>query len=686
MSEMSTARGGPCRAGFLLLCGASLAAAGCVPGNPAGQRVAEGFVAEDAAPAFLERIESEDDFSVLACAPMNASIPTALEVKTVVDRIDGDRLYYQNGKKFPMHWDFAHRVLSGHGLPVVPEVARFNTTEYYSPDRRFVLGAVTHYGGPDVWVYEIAPYDTADAAMITMAFRAVEGSSFFGGRLSFHPTSRAVETAAGGLPASVRVITTDELFEGIDYQPLNHGASTGRLRFVRADDIETEHLDYRDIIVLDGAPEQDIPVVLGVVTAQFQTPLSHINVLSLNRGHPNMALRGAWDDERLRSLEGAWVRLEVAALDFSIEEVGVVEADAWWEDNGPEPIDVPSFDCSVTDLRDVEDVLDPGLGIVEAVNGAIPAFGSHAATYAGLTRIGGDAPASRAFVVPVSRYRQFMQDSGLHALALSMLGNPGFLHDPAERLERLQNFRTAIMEASLDPEFEAMLIAKLEDEYPDRWMRFSASSNAQYLEDMPGWNLFASFERDPGASSPTVSEIVRMVWASLWRFATYQELSYRGIDLLDVGMALLVQESAPTGGPGAVAMTANPYDTSGLESGFHVIAQVAGVPLIGDAGGVAADEFVYHYDHPGRPLVFVSHSSLVAAGETVLTPAQTLELGAALEAVHELYRPLHGAEPGAWYAMALQVAFSADAGDEPALLITHANPHPGWGIDRPVCE
>ena len=51
----------------------------------------------------------------------------------------------------------------------------------------------------------------------------------------------------------------------------------------------------------------------GIITATWQTPLSHINVLSQNRGTPNMALRDAWEHEDLREHEDGWVELLVSA-------------------------------------------------------------------------------------------------------------------------------------------------------------------------------------------------------------------------------------------------------------------------------------------------------------------------------------------------------------------------------------
>ena len=60
--------------------------------------------------------------------------------------------------------------------------------------------------------------------------------------------------------------------------------------------------------MLDQVPN-DLSVTLGIITEEFQTPLSHINVLSQTRKIPNMALRNAFTDPKLRALDGKWVKL-----------------------------------------------------------------------------------------------------------------------------------------------------------------------------------------------------------------------------------------------------------------------------------------------------------------------------------------------------------------------------------------
>ena len=76
-----------------------------------------------------------------------------------------------------------------------------------------------------MWALEIAGYDTSSADMIATLYQKVRKSSCFGPKLYFHPTSDSVAVEAKKLPSSVPVITTDELYAGIDYQPLNLGTA-----------------------------------------------------------------------------------------------------------------------------------------------------------------------------------------------------------------------------------------------------------------------------------------------------------------------------------------------------------------------------------------------------------------------------------------------------------------------------
>jgi len=639
------------------------------------------LIPSGATPEHVQKLGCEQDFLTVASTPLDSSLPGARSVKVVVDQLGGDQLYFQNVNKYQIHWEFVSRHLSGNGKPIVPALSQFNKTEYYSPSRRFLLGAVTYYSGPKAWVYEIAPYDTASAAMIEKAFRAIASASYFGEQLKFHPTSLTVAAEAKKLPASVPLITTDELYAGTDYQALNLGVAYGRLRFYTAAQLASTYVSFRDIVVLDRVPN-DISVVMGIITGEFQTPLSHINVLSQNRGTPNMALRGASTDKTLLGLKDRWVKLEVKAFEYTVKEVTQAEADAWWDKNKPTAVQVPAMDTTVTDLRDIEKVLDASFTLGKALKSAIPAFGGKASHYGAMAKIGADVPAPKAFAVPVYHYQKFLKDNGFDLYIKQMLADAKFKADPAMRDRQLLLLRQDMMKAPVDATFSAALMAKLKKDYPGTRMRFRSSTNAEDLDGFTGAGLYTSKSGDPDDPTRPVLDAVREVWSSVWYFRAFEERTYRSIDHASVGMALLVHRSFPAEEANGVALTANPFDSSGLEPGFYVNVQYGEASVVKPDYGVTTDQFVYHFGMQGQPIVFISRSNLIPAGQTVLTTTQTYKLGKALDAIHKHFLGTYGptsSDPTAWYAMDVEFKFDGDPGQEPALYVKQARPHPGRG-------
>jgi len=631
-------------------------------------------------PDFSHTVGCWDDFVLLASEPLDASIPGALSGKTVVDRLDKGRLYFQNSKRYPIHWDFASAHLSGNGLPIVPGLTDFNLTEYYSPDRRFLLGAVTYYEEPEVWAYEISPYDTATADMIADAYRRIAAGAYFGGDLFFHPTSLSVESEAENLPDDVPVITTDELFDGITYQPLNLATSMGMLTFYTTDTLEETIPGYREIVVLDAVPN-DIAIVAGIITEQFQTPLSHINVLSQNRGTPNMALVGAFEDETLVSLEGKWVELTVDAMAYTIREVTQEEADAWWEANKPDPLEVTPMDVSVTDLRDAELLLDLDThDLGAAIDEAVPAFGGKASHFGGISLIGEEVPVPKGFAIPVHYYDQFMEQNGLWPVVEAMLADKAFQGSTSIRDERLGELRDMMEDGTVDPELLDLVTDKLNLEYPDTRVRFRSSTNAEDISGFNGAGLYTSKSGDPNDPDYPIEDAMRKVWASLWNFRAYEERAYYSIPHEDIGMALLVHRSFPDEEANGVAITANIYDTTGLEPGFYVNVQEGEESVVLPDAGVTTDQFISYFTLPGQPIVFMAHSNLIAEGETVLTTTETYTLGTALDAIHWYFFEVYGGG-GGFYGMDVEFKFDDEGEGIPTLWVKQARPYPGWGAD-----
>lgn len=652
----------------------------CAPNSDGVQEGACQIVDDASAPDSLSTITCKADYLTLASDPLDTSLPGAQSVKVILDTGDGNAIYFQNSKKFKIHYEYASSHLSGNGKPFVSALAEFNRTEYFSPDRRFVLGAVTYYSGPGVFALELAGYDTATAEMITTLFEKIRRTTYFGAKLYFHPTSDAVSVEAARLPASVPLISTDQIYAGIDYQPLNLGVAVGRLRFVNAADLATTYLPYREIVLLDRVPN-DISVVQGIITEEFQTPLSHLNVLSQNRHNPNMGLRKARSHPSLVALKDKWVRLEVGAQSWNVTEVTAAEADAYWEAHKPAPVVLPAANLAVTQIVDVGKATADGAGnLRDILKTSVLAYGGKVAHYSILSKTSG-VPIRKAFAIPVFYYDQFMRQNGFFTQLDAMMADAMFKTDPAVRDSKLAAFRTAMGKAPLDATFLAALRAKIDADYPGVNVRFRSSTNS---EDLDGFPCAGCYESHTGKAGDWVDmqDAIRDTWASAFLFRTFEERSYYSIDHKSVVMGLLVHQNFVTEEANGVALSANPFDPSGLQPGFYINVQAGGsAEVVHPPPGVTSDEFIYQFDQPGQPISYIGHSNLVLPGTTVLSRMQVYELGKALSLIHQRFSPAYGPAAGnqGWYAMDIEFKFDGDSASTASLYIKQARSNPGRG-------
>ncbi len=641
----------------------------------------------NASTEYLEHIGCSADFQALASQPIDASIPGARSVKVVLDTADSNHQYFQNSVLYQVHYDFASTHLSGNGLPVVPALADFNTEEYYQPDRRFILGAATYYEGPQVWTLEFAPYDTATAAMMETLFRAVKAHAFFGPGLKLHPTSDAIAAEAAKLPKDIPIVTTDDLYAGIDYQPLVLSTGVGRLRFETIATIDEAAISYTDIVVVDDAPN-DIPVVEGLISQDFQTPLSHVNVLSANRKTPNMGLRGALTNKTLRALEGKLVSLTVGASDYDIHEVTQDEAQAFWDSHKPTPVTLPTVDTTASDLKNIEDVTpepEKGGSLRDAIKTAVLTYGGKAAHYSILARTP-DVPIEKAFAIPVYWYYEFMMRNGLFDQLDAMTADTSFQSDSEVRFKKLADFQTAVMAGTLSPDLQTAGMSKIAAEYPNHVIRFRTSTNSEDLDGFPCAGCYDSQKGDPAKGADDVMNAIKYTYSTVWKFRTFEERAYYSVDHKSVGMALLVHNNFPDDYEKAngVAITGNPFDESGLEPALYINVQYGGkVEVVAPAAGTTSDQILYFFDNPNQPITYLAHSNIISAGSTVLTREQIHSLGLALDAINTRFSPAYGPASGntGFYAMDCEFKFSdeADTSKPATLFVKQARPYPGRG-------
>jgi len=639
----------------------TVAAAACAP--RVARVVSEGTPPTAEGGDYAPAIRSEAMWRSLAARPGTEHLARSEVVKVIVDRSDGE-VYFMESKRWPIHFFFAERFLSKPGRRVEDQ-ATFNRRQYKAEDRRFVLGTVTHALDADRWVFDLFAGDTLSLEATADAFRRTRDRVFFGPTLSYRPVpphhERDIEAARALMP----VVTTDELYGKIRYQPSELGEAFGYLRvFARGERFEPAAVRPYDVVVLAEQPP-DIPVVAGVVTDELQAPLGHISVLCHNRRTPNMTLRGASESAEVKALAGKLVHLTVGAQGYRLEPATQAQAEASWAKKRPAKGFRPARDDRAIGLPALADIRLRDVGRVGAKTAQL--------AFAASLLPPGATP--RGFALPFQAYARFLRENGLEAKLMAMLADPAFQKDPEVRRARLEAFRAEMTAAPVPADIVTGLIARARELLPAGRVRLRSSTNA---EDLPGFNgagLYRSTRVDP-RDPADVARGLREVWASTWLWPAFEEREYYRIDHRTVGMAILVQESIDDDVANGVAITANPFSQG--NPGFFINAQLSSGSVTGAKGDEVPEQILYYTYEGGDGFERLSRSSL-AGGKIILETPVVEELRRHLAVLH---RAFTDDDPDSPTGHAIDVEFLVRR-TPPRIVIVQARPFDvSWGPDR----
>src|SRR5919202_5315792 len=141
------------------------------------------FVASaQSGPKSLPAIKSQADFDRISIT-YDANTPYALpHVLFVIDRKDGNKIYYVNKKRYSFHKDFVN------GTYLSLERGReFFENNYLKPNRRFILGTVAYQTPIKRWTFEFWEGDLIPADQIKLAYDTINKTFF--APVAFKPNS-----------------------------------------------------------------------------------------------------------------------------------------------------------------------------------------------------------------------------------------------------------------------------------------------------------------------------------------------------------------------------------------------------------------------------------------------------------------------------------------------------------------
>lgn len=637
--------------------GVGLAALGCsdTPPSDNDERQCADASARLGKLECLHRIASDQDWQALT-VPLTA-VDQVRSTKYLVPAKADARLkpLFMNASEHELHREFM--------VEVFPDLfAGLTTKDYlellFDPARReYYAGAITSYRTPK--------------GELELGF-TLAGDPSTTGSTTCDDVRRVRDVLRGRLPAGeLYAVPSDREQLGffpdcgvpiidptqVQYEVYHQAAAFGRIRRFRKNElqpaIDAAQIGFQDILVLENAPSDIETVVSGIVSGERQAPLSHLAVRSASRGTPNCFLKDAYG--YLESWQDQLVRLECASEGLQVRAATSDEAQAYWDQLKPAPVEIAEPDRDFVELVSLDDM--PVATSAERAQG-MARFGAKGRNLAWLRQDLDPTLTPRGFVVPVAHYLRFIEmnqwrvdlgdGAALHTFAetlTSWQADPSFQSDAASRREKLLALQAAFKDASCDAQLVAdvgqMMIRAFGD--ASAGGRFRSSSNAEDGAYFNGAGLYDSFtgcyaddtdsdDTGPSACDPSetnergVCRALRKVWASLWNPKAYDERAFYGIDAGRVAMAVLVNERSGTEDANMVAFSGNPLVRG--DARYLVNAQVGELPVVSPEPGMWPEQDLLSLeDGKVTKIERATSSSELGAGEQVVSDEQLTVLG-----------------------------------------------------------
>jgi len=585
-------------------------------------------------------------------------------VPFLVDMGAGDAVFFLNTRDWDLHYTFVREMIDkdphldrcdpAQGQKFLNGWIAFSQEHYFRVDtRRYLLGTLARHAGTDLSTVEFAPGDAISAAQMTRAFHAVMARVPDPSVWSIRPQAQDQVDRLRTIEGTVPIVGPNAPFVGVTFQALTPGIAYGTLRFVPSKEIDETPLGPRDIVVTDEVPN-DIPLIGGLITEAFQTPLAHVNILSRGRNTPNMALRDARNDPRLEPYLGRLVKLDASGAGFTLTDADPNEALAFWEDRLPDELLVPGLDTTVRGVQPLETM----------TLADIPSIGGKAAQLAELGRVplcsGPVSTPLQPFAIPVVHSLEHYQASGALALLAELEGHTDFRAEPLVRAEGLARVRSLITRHPIEPGLLAEIETAIAERFPGARVRFRSSSNTEDLPGFSGAGLYTSEGVDADELSGGVADAVRTVWASLYERRAYEEREFAGVDQSAVAMAVLVHPAYSSERVNGVAISRDIRQPTRADR-YSVNTQLGEALATNPAPGIESEQLAYSLF--GAPTEYFSHSTFSPMAP-LTTPEELSFLRCNLQRIHDTFRPiLDPNQENPWFAMDIEWKLMGDTRD-----------------------
>ena len=581
-------------------------------------------------PEYLSALRSEQDFQTLKGKPNSAKFSEVDAVKVVVQKKTG-KIYYINSSYHDYHVTFCQEVL---GYP--ENGIQFNYDNYTLVDtREYLLGTINRFNSLGIYTLEFSVADNISPLQInTLLEKIYESFDLSSEIVVFLNTNRLRD-----LKNSLNFPTIDAaaLYEGQNLQVLNDGVTYGKLLMT---DVEKSNLaNFYNIVVIHGTPD-DLPPVAGVITTDFQTPLSHITLLCKNRGTPMMAIKNAYNDTTFKKWEGKYISLSVNVDGYKISPVDSSTVFTFWNKKR-ESRKTIKLEKNTQDKRIIP---ISELGLKD-----IPRVGGKAANFALMMKTIKEKKLSLKFpeaacAIPMYYYEQHLRNSGVDKLITELIEMKKYGYDLKILQVKLDTIQKRILKYPVDTALTGQIT---------RWMkhhgyssfRFRSSTNAEDLEGFNGAGLYTSKTGQTEHPKKTIEKAIKTVWASAWGFRPFMERDYFGIDQQSVAMGILCHRNFEGEVANGVVITKNLYRPN--YRGFVINSQLGATSVVIPPDSTICEQVICYSDkndsfYGKKSIVeYLSYSNILPQGiEKVLLDSEINKLTREIAVLKKVYYDL----------------------------------------------
>ena len=597
-------------------------------------------------PKYLYGLKDKAEFNMLSGKPLSNKYGEVDAIKVVYD-IKSAKIYYLNGKNYKYHHGFCSVKLGyNKGL------TEFNVNNYSanSDKREYLLGNLNYYHSINEYVMDVSPADMIEPRDIEVLYNKILASTFLGKELKLLlNTSRLINLKD---EFHIATITPELIYKNQLYQSISNSKCYGYLRFATIKDLKEKKFNGNDILVLEETPGE-IPLVSGVISSEFQTPLSHLSILGRNRDIPIMAYKGAYKNKKLLALKDKYVCLTVTENDYFIRKSSIKNTNAKLNKKNL----VLKRDLSVDTL----------VGFSTLKNVSSASIGNKAKNFAVLQHLSKTTDfkvPEGAFAIPFYFYERHIESSGAGILIEQLLLDIENKQPDIDLKKRLSAIRKSITQAPLDPELIAGITKKESELSNYKRLRFRSSTNAEDMDGFGGAGLYTSKTGIIGDTVKTVERAIKKVWASLWYLRAFNEREYFNIDQKKVAMGILVHRAFPNEIANGVAITKNIYRESHL--GHVINVQLGNESVVNPKKGVVCDQVICYETafankiYTGKDIVEVITKSSLNNNQLIMTDKEIVHLTKQLETIKKYYYDRDSHRDYAGYGLDIEFKLDTD--------------------------